>query len=520
MGTNTCINGLSCSPSSPASLNVVISPGEIYSMANIDSSAYSSISADTAHSILKQGVSLNSTTLAITPPTTSGYSINYLVQYAFQEVDTDSATLAYYNSSNPNQAWSGPGNTGTAQYTTRSCQAVIALKAGVAATTGAQATPSADSGYTPAWVITVANGQTTITSANITQYANAPFLPSSGIVQAIQSGKMLLGTDSGTANAYVVSMTPGLSTMTDAMRLCFRAANANTGSSTLNVSNLGAYPIVNAFGATLLAGEIAANSIVTVLWNATLASFMLLSATSAIPTVPTASTGTATRQAASTEFVANAITAATGRLLNVQKFSTAGTYTYTPTSGAKSLVVEVIGAGGGGGSASGASTSAVALGSGGGGGGYAKSYLTSVPTSQSVVVGAGGAPATNGGNSSFGSIVANGGGAGGSNISGTWTSGALLTRGGGGGSSSGGNITNASGGCGGTAIWSNAGNCVSGCGGSSILSGSASSIGGGSGYGVSGATGAGGSGANSNQSTTLYAGGNGGDGLVVIYEYA
>src|ERR1700757_410300 len=36
-----------------------------------------------------------------------------------------------------------------------------------------------------------------------------------------------------------------------------------------------------------------------------------------------------------------------GRLLNIQSFLTAGTFTYTPTSGTNSIIVEVIAAGGG-----------------------------------------------------------------------------------------------------------------------------------------------------------------------------
>ena len=212
--------------------------------------------------------------------------------------------------------------------------------------------------------------------------------------------------------------------------------------------------------------------------------------------------------------------ATTGRLLNVQTFNASGTY--TPFPGTKKIIVEVIGAGGGGGSASCANDQCVSVGSGGGGGGYAKSLITSVPSSQSIVVGTGGGPASDGGLSSFGSIVANGGKGGGSNLLSTWTNafGVNLWLGSYGGNATGGNIINAPGGSGGTAIWSKINNCLSGHGGSSFISGNALPVGGNSGNGNNGGTGGGGSGANANLTTTAYAGGNGGNGLVIVWEYA
>lgn len=207
-----------------------------------------------------------------------------------------------------------------------------------------------------------------------------------------------------------------------------------------------------------------------------------------------------------------------GRLLNVQVFTTSGTY--TPTNGAKKIVVEVLGAGGGGGSSSAANTSANGLGTGGGGGGYAKSYLTSVPASQSVTVGVGGAAASNGGASSFGSIIANGGTAGANNLNATYQSGVTQLRGGFGGTASGGNIINARGGMSIQALWTSAGNCISGAGGSSHFAGTTVAIGGAAAAGDSGTLGNGGSGANSIGTTSVLAGGSGGNGIVIVWEYA
>ncbi|MGZ5029018.1 MAG: gp53-like domain-containing protein [Methylobacter sp.] len=178
MGTSTLLNGLACTPNSPAALNVLVGPGEIYALANIDGTAYGSLAADTSHSILKQGISLDTVTLSCPAPSTSGYSVNYLVQVAYQDVDANPVVLPYYNASNPAQAYSGPNNSGVAQNTTRKGVCTVAVKAGVAATTGTQTTPAPDAGYTGVYVVTVANAQTTVTSGNISTYPGAPFINS------------------------------------------------------------------------------------------------------------------------------------------------------------------------------------------------------------------------------------------------------------------------------------------------------------------------------------------------------
>ncbi|MFC6519764.1 hypothetical protein ACFQAT_10540 [Undibacterium arcticum] len=176
LGISVQLNGLACNPNSPAALNVVISPGEIYSLQNIDGTAYSSIAADTTHTILKQGILLDAVTLAAPAPGTAGQSINYLVQATYLDTDATPVVLPYYNASNPSQAYSGPANAGTTNNTVRKGQCNVTIKAGIAATTGSQTTPAADSGYTGLYVVTVANGQATVVAGNISTLAGAPFI--------------------------------------------------------------------------------------------------------------------------------------------------------------------------------------------------------------------------------------------------------------------------------------------------------------------------------------------------------
>ena len=289
MGSNTYLHGLACTPSSPASMVVNVAKGQIYSLQNVDGTAYSSLAADTTNTVLKQGIILGSTAFTLTAPTTAGQSINYLIQVAYGDVDSGATVLPYYNASNPSVAYSGPNNSGTAQNTVRSGVCVVALKAGVAATTGTQTTPAPDTGYTAAWVVTVAQGASTVTASNITVAPNAPFLPAGGVFSAVQQGTLTFAADSGAANAYAASYLPVLPTITDGMRLTFKARTANTGSCTFSVNGGSAFPLYSHAHQALQGGEIIANGLIEVEWNSSLTAWVMCGNSGGATPVATAS---------------------------------------------------------------------------------------------------------------------------------------------------------------------------------------------------------------------------------------
>lgn len=216
-----------------------------------------------------------------------------------------------------------------------------------------------------------------------------------------------------------------------------------------------------------------------------------------------------------------------GRLLNVQTFTSVGSVTYTPTTGTRSVVVEVQGGGGAGGGSQAATASTVSVCPGGNAGAYGKSRITSGFSGVTVTVGAGGAGVLgatggNGGTSSFGSHLSAPGGQGALtyvahpapllNINSSAQS-----------SSSGGNVFNAPGGRGAPGVAS--GNLYGGSG-----DGGASAFGGGGGAvgvfaastnGRAGAApGSGGSGGTGGGSATASSGGSGAPGIVIVWEYA
>jgi len=176
IGTSTQASGFTCVPTGPASLAVQVTPGRLYSLQNLDGTAYSSLAADTTHQIVKQGILLDAVTLACAAPATAGFSVNYLIQATYLDSDTALVTLPYYNSSNPSQAYSGPANSGTPQATLRAGTVSLQAKVGIAAATGSQTTPAPDAGYVGLFAVTVANGTTTITSGSISTYSGYPNL--------------------------------------------------------------------------------------------------------------------------------------------------------------------------------------------------------------------------------------------------------------------------------------------------------------------------------------------------------
>lgn len=343
-------------------------------------------------------------------------------------------------------------------------------------------------------LITAAGG--TLSKSSFTQLA-----------QAIQSGLLNTATDTGTANAYVCSFKPTITALTDGLKLSFQAAHANTGASTLNVNGLGAEPILGGAHQALQGGEIIAGGKIQVVWSSALSSFVLLE-----------QTGGAAQVAPATESEhAMQLGQATGRLLNVQVFTSSGTY--TPTAGTTRVKVKVMGAGGAGGGTPATTSSQVAIGGSGSAGGYAESLITSGFAGASITVGAGGVAATNaaggnGGASSFGALVSCGGGGGGA--AGVANSVSTGSSAGVGGTATGGNILNQTG-------WSGSPGYVaiiSGIGGGMPAMGAQSIFGaispGGTQYGY----GSGGDAAIAFPSAAAKAGFNGAPGVVIVEEYA
>lgn len=260
LGTNTIVNNFTCTPTTPATLDVVLTPGEIYQVEDLEQTQWSSLNANLSTSILKQGIGFVDdgewlgwgvpATIAITPPTTFGYSQVYLIEVQYQDFDSGALVLPYYNAANPTAPFAGPGNAGSAQNTARYGAVAYQLKAGVAATTGSQTAPTVDPGWTALFTVTVAQGQTTITAGNIeTLIGSVPALPTAQppfipvtlpqVPVATQSGMWQYGVDtSTTVNAIVAdNFDPPISTLVPGMTLRVKIGSWATVNFTGTVAN-------------------------------------------------------------------------------------------------------------------------------------------------------------------------------------------------------------------------------------------------------------------------------------------
>ena len=313
------------------------------------------------------------------------------------------------------------------------------------------------------------------------------------MARAIRSLRMNRATATGTANALVVTLDPAPTAYSELQVVWVTPAADNAAAATtINVNGLGAVNITIG-GTAPPAKALEAGIPAMLVWNGT--GFSL--------------TGAAT----------------TGQLINTITYATAGTFSYTPTAGTKSIRVRVQAAGGGGGGAALASGSNFGgAGGGGGGGSTADSFLvSSLTVPVTITVGAAGAGGvgnnfgTAGGSSSFGALLTTTGGAGGaagavSNITHT-------QHGGAGGSGSGGRVFAGQPGI--PTININNTNFVSGSGGPSYFGAGGNPVVTNSGDGNAALVpGAGGGGAGARNTFGPFNGGAGGAGIIIIEEYA
>ncbi|MGJ7611163.1 MULTISPECIES: gp53-like domain-containing protein [unclassified Variovorax] len=101
------------------------------------------------------------------------------------------------------------------------------------------------------------------------------------LLAAMRSNALIYATDTGAANAAVLTYAPAVTALVDGMVLWFKAKAANTGATTLNVNGLGATPVVGGAQTALQGGEIVANGRCQVIYSATLAAFVLIECTGA-----------------------------------------------------------------------------------------------------------------------------------------------------------------------------------------------------------------------------------------------
>src|SRR6185312_13696880 len=121
-----------------------------------------------------------------------------------------------------------------------------------------QATPAPDAGFIGLFVVTVAQGQTQITSSSISQLATAPFvtkLPK--VPTAVLNNQWVYGPATGGPVTYALTLAPIPSGYATGMEVLtqFNVQNSTT-SPTININGLGAVTIIKSNGSTVQPGDL------------------------------------------------------------------------------------------------------------------------------------------------------------------------------------------------------------------------------------------------------------------------
>lgn len=262
LGTSV-FDGLNVVPTAPASLGIVVQPGQIYQTRQIEESAISGLAVNT-RPIVKQGLQLDNVVLTLAGPTTVGYAHNILIEATYEDADADPVLLKYYNAANPSLPFDGPGNSGQSQSTRRAGKVALQAKYGVPATTGSQTTPTPDPGWLPVRVITIAYGQTTVTAGNIRPYPGAPNIPARlpAIPSGVQEGRWTFAQATGTGLALSATIALDVTVIKLGMRLELLIPADLKAGATLNLNGLGDEPILKVGGAPVTDAEYRAGDII------------------------------------------------------------------------------------------------------------------------------------------------------------------------------------------------------------------------------------------------------------------
>jgi len=196
-GASNAVYGLGMTATAPGSLSMYVNRGGVLSLQEVDASAPGSGAVNT-NTVVKAGVLHAPYELTFAAPSTGGTSINYLVQVQYGTDDIDPLELNYVD---PATGIPYVGN--TAVSTLRADIVEIEVKAGTPAATGSQTTEGVDAGWIGLWVVTVNEGQTQLTTDDVTEYPNVPWTNLAvlnGLTQSVVYGAM--GNTGVTAGSY------------------------------------------------------------------------------------------------------------------------------------------------------------------------------------------------------------------------------------------------------------------------------------------------------------------------------
>jgi hypothetical protein len=190
LGSDPVVDRIECIPGiDPYSLTVL--PGSITMLSNNDSTPFGALAADPTQ-VMRTAILSANTEVILSAPPDAGHVVTWLIQARINEQDVGSVVLPYWNAANPNVPYSGPGNSGQAQATSRQLGIVVAGKSSGPQTPEAAAPPAPDPGWVGLFVVSTFFGKPGIEATDIAPYAMAQRLrytlaamPPSATMQAV-----------------------------------------------------------------------------------------------------------------------------------------------------------------------------------------------------------------------------------------------------------------------------------------------------------------------------------------------
>lgn len=196
---NTVVSDFSASQSTIADMNVHLTEGQIYALAQVDATTLGSLAAESTL-VVQQGYAAAQAVLLSVSGLGAGQDKWALIQCEFEQADdirdgdpTD-GVIAFFDSSNPTVPLQGPDGLGGTLNTVRLGKANVDVIYGTAATAGTAVPPSATTGWAPMYLVLLHDVTTTISNGDIllagpaayAGYPDAPFL--AGLTESHHSG--------------------------------------------------------------------------------------------------------------------------------------------------------------------------------------------------------------------------------------------------------------------------------------------------------------------------------------------
>ena len=207
-GQNQWVVGLQVVPTNPQGQSVQVSTGQMYQVDETDMSGWSSLPGDPTE-IVQQGFLNNVITFTINPPPLPSESQWYLIEGQFEQLDTNTAILQFFNPVSPATPFNGPGNSGSASNQDRLGTVLLRLKPGLPAPTGDEVKPTIDSGFLALAYVHINFGQATLGNGDITDvrptYPTIPQILAGGLKQFGITPGLGGNLDASTLNGHPAS---------------------------------------------------------------------------------------------------------------------------------------------------------------------------------------------------------------------------------------------------------------------------------------------------------------------------